>query len=102
MHANPLVRTALWILAAALLLAAPAQSQVVVQYTATLTSGFGDGPTPTPNDPAGIPDTANNGFPACAATISLASRNRCGPGRIASRSHIIFASSGGSAPAAST
>jgi hypothetical protein len=72
MHANPLVRTALWVSTAALLLATPAQSQVVVQYTATITSGFGDGPaaqtTPTSADPAG-PDTANNGFPACNATI---------------------------------
>lgn len=82
-HAQ-LVRTGLWISVAALLLAVPAHSQVVVQYTATLTSGFGDGPANTTNDPAPFgPDTANNGFPACNATI-------LGPNSSATQAKVSF------------
>jgi hypothetical protein len=47
--------------------AAPAQSQVVVQYMASLVTGFGDGPTIATGDLTF--DTANNGQPACNAYI---------------------------------
>jgi len=67
MLVNRMGLTLLGILSAAIVFAAPAQSQVVKQYTATLVSGFGDGPAITGGDLG--PDTANNGFPACAANI---------------------------------
>ena len=65
MYVNPLrvkrLRRLLWAALAVLVLAAPAQA-VLVQYTGTLTSGFGDGGNVS--DPGGL-DTANNAFPAC-------------------------------------
>jgi hypothetical protein len=45
--------------------ALPAQSQVVVQYTGSIVTGFGDGPTIGAGDVNF--DTANNGQPACQA-----------------------------------
>jgi hypothetical protein len=54
-----------WIAMAGVAFAVPAQAQVLVQYTATLTTGFGDGPAIGAGDLTY--DTANNGQPACGA-----------------------------------
>jgi hypothetical protein len=56
-----------WIVLAAVAFAAPAQSQVVVQYQGLITTGFGDGPVIGPGDLTF--DTANNGQPACRALV---------------------------------
>jgi hypothetical protein len=73
---NSLQIASFWMVLAMVAFAVPAQSQIVVQYTATLETGFGDGPPPSwfptfTMNPGTVGDltwdTANNGQPACNA-----------------------------------